>query len=69
MESFCKAISKETLYLEKGKIFIQLFWPLSSTMVGKKEHFFCGFSFTMKKKLEKSGKTRVMSHELQVTSY
>ena len=39
MESFHEATSKETcfsLYLEKGKFFIQLFWPLSFTIVAKK---------------------------------
>ena len=39
MESFGEAASKETcfsLYMEKGKPFIQLFWPLSFTMVAKK---------------------------------
>ena len=42
MESFGEATSKETcfsLYLEKGKLFIQLFWPLSLTMVAKKTTF------------------------------
>ena len=42
MESFGEATSKETcfsLYLEKGKLFIQLFWPLSFTMVTKKNYF------------------------------
>ena len=40
MEHFCEATSKEAyffLYLEKGKLFIQLFWPLSFTMVAKKK--------------------------------
>ena len=40
MESLREAASKETcfsLYMEKGKPFIQLFWPLSFTMVAKKE--------------------------------
>ena len=39
MESFGEASSKETclsLYLEKEKPFIQLFWPLALTMVAKK---------------------------------
>ena len=39
MESVGEATSKETcfsLYLEKGKLFIQLFWPLRFTMVAKK---------------------------------
>ena len=42
MESFGEATSKETcfsLYLEKGKLFIQLFWPLGFTMVAKKNYF------------------------------
>ena len=42
MESFGEAASKETcfsLYLEKGKLFIQLFWPLGFTMVAKKNYF------------------------------
>ena len=39
MESFGEESGKETcfsLYLEKGKLFIQLFWPLDLTMVAKK---------------------------------
>ena len=42
MESFGEASSKKTcfsLYLEKGKLFIQLFWPLGFTMVAKKNYF------------------------------
>ena len=42
MESFGEATSKETcfsLYLEKGKLFIQLFWPLGFTMVAKTNYF------------------------------
>ena len=42
MESFGEATSKETcfsLYPEKGKLFIQSFWPLGFTIVGKKNYF------------------------------
>ena len=42
MESFGEESSKETcfsLYLEKGKLSIQLFWPLDFTMVAKKNYF------------------------------
>ena len=41
MESFGEASSKKTcfsLYLEKRKLFIQLFWPLGFTMVAKKNY-------------------------------
>ena len=41
IESFGEASSKKTcfsLYLEKGKLFIQLFWPLGFTMVAKKNY-------------------------------
>ena len=41
MESFGEASGKETsfsLYLEKGKFFIQLFWPSGFTMVAKKNY-------------------------------
>ena len=42
IESFGEASSKKTcfsLYLEKGKLFIQLFWPLGFTMVAKTNYF------------------------------
>ena len=42
MESFGEATSKEICFflcLEKGKIFIQLFWPLGFTMIAKKNYF------------------------------
>ena len=42
MESFAEATSKETcfsLYLEKGKLFIPLFWPLGFAMVAKTNYF------------------------------
>ena len=42
MESFGEATSKETcfsLYLEKGKLFIQLFLPLGFTMMAEKNYF------------------------------
>ena len=41
-ESFCEATSKGTcffLYLEKGKLFMQLLWLLSFTMVAKMNTF------------------------------
>ena len=55
MESFGEATSKETcfsLYLEKGKLFIQLFWPLRFTMVAKKTTL-RRISHTTKKKPDK----------------
>ena len=42
MESFGEESGKETcfsLYLEKGKIFIQLFWSFYFTMVARKNYF------------------------------
>ena len=51
MESFGKATSKDncfSLYQEKGKLFMQLFWPLSCTMVTQKTTFH-RISVTMKK--------------------
>ena len=42
MESFGEASGKETcfsLYLEKGKFFIQLLWSLGFTMVAKENYF------------------------------
>ena len=41
MEYFGETTSKETcssLYLEKGKLFIKLFWPLGFTMVPKRNY-------------------------------
>ena len=67
MESFGKATSKETcffLYLEKGKLFIQLFWPLSFTMAARKTTF-RRISVTIKENLVKSD---VVKHELRVES-
>ena len=64
METFYKATAKETcffLYLEKGKLFTQLFWLLSFTLVPK-EHICCRISVTTKK-------SDVVKHELQLTSY
>ena len=69
METFYEAISKETyfsLYLEKGQLFIQLFWPLSFTMVAKKNTYSVEFRLPWKKKnLEKSN---VVKHDLRVES-
>ena len=48
MESFGEATSKDTcfsLYLEKGKRFIQLFWSLGFTMVPKKNYFPYNFCY------------------------
>ena len=56
MESFGEATSKETcfsLYLEKGKLFIQLFWPLGFTMVAKKNYFPENFCYHEQKPGEK----------------
>ena len=56
MESFGEAASKETcfsLYLEKGKLFIQLFWLLSFTMVAKKNTFSLEFLLPWKKTWKK----------------
>ena len=57
MESVGEATSKETcfsMYLQKGKVFIQLFWPLRFTMVAKKKTTLRRISHTMKKNLIKS---------------
>ena len=65
MESFGEATSKETcfsLYLEKGKLFIQLFWLLSFTMVAKNNTFSVEFLLPWKENLEKSD---VVKHELR----
>ena len=62
MESFGKATSKDncfSLYQEKGKLFMHLFWPLSCTMVTQKTTFH-RISVTMKKTLVKSD---VVKHE------
>ena len=67
MESFGEASSKKTcfsLYMEKGKLFIQLFWPLGFTMLAKK-NYFRRISVTMNKNLVKSD---VVKHELGVES-
>ena len=67
MKSFGKATSKEncfSLYQEKGKLFMQLFWPLSCTMVTQKTTFH-RISVTMKKNLVKSD---VVKHEQRVES-
>ena len=56
MESFGEATSKETcfsLYLEKGKLFIQLFWLLSFTMVAKNNTFSVDFCCHEKKTWKK----------------
>ena len=56
MESFGEATSKETcfsLYLEKGKLFIQLFWLLSFTIVAKKNTFSVEFLLPWKKTWKK----------------
>ena len=69
MESFYKATSKEicfSLCLEKWKLFIQLFWPLSFTTVAKKNTFSVEFLSPWNKTLEKSD---VVKHEFWVTSY
>ena len=69
METFHEATSKKTsfsLYLEKSKLFIQLFWLLSFTMVARNNTFSVEFLLPWKKKLEKSN---VVNHELQVASY
>ena len=68
MESFSEAASKGTcfsLYLERWKLFIQLFWPLSFTMVVKKNTFSVEFRLPWKKNLEKSD---VVKNELRVES-
>ena len=57
MESVGEATSKETcfsLYLEKGKLFLQLFWPLRFTMVAKKKLLSVEFLLPWKKNLVKS---------------
>ena len=67
MESFGEATNKETcfsLYLEQGKLFMQLFRPLSFTMVAKRNTF-GRISVTMNKNLVKSD---VAKHELRVES-
>ena len=67
MESFGYATNKETcfsLYLEKGKLFVQLFWPLGFTMVEKRTTF-RRISVTINKNLVKSD---VVKHELRVES-
>ena len=64
MESFGEATGKETcfsLYLEKGKLFIQLFWPLGFTMVAKKNYFPLNFCYHEQK-------PDVVKHELRVES-
>ena len=68
-ESFCKATSKEVcflLYLEKGKLFIKFFWPLSCTTVAKKNTFSVEFLLPWKKNLERSD---VVKQDLRVTCY
>ena len=65
MESFGEATRKETCfspYLENGKLFIQLFSPLSFTMMTKRTTF-RRISVTMKEALVKSD---VVKHELRV---
>ena len=69
METFHEATSKKTsfsLYLEKWKLFIQLFWLLSFTMVARNNTFSVEFLLPWKKRLEKSN---VVKHELRVASY
>ena len=69
METFYRATSEETcfsLYLEKERHFIQLFWLLSFTVVVKKNAFSVEFLLPWKKNLEKNN---VVKHELRVTSY
>ena len=68
MGSFGETTSKEacfSLYVEKGKLFLQLFWTLRFTMVAKKNILSEEFLLPWKKPGKMwCGKTR-----LQVTSY
>ena len=68
MESFGEESSKETcfsLYLGKGKLSIQLFWPLDFTMVAKKNYFPYNFCYHEQKPSKKwCGKTRLKSWKI-----
>ena len=68
MESFGEESSKKTcfsLYLEKGKLSIQLFWPLDFTMVVKKNYFQQNFYYHEQKPDKKwCCKTRVKSWKI-----
>ena len=57
MESFRQAVSNETcfsLYLREGKLFIQLFWLLGSTVVAKKNTCSVEFLIPWKKQPKKN---------------
>ena len=73
MGSFGETTSKETcfsLYVEKGKLFLQLFWTLRFTMVAKKNILSEEFLLPWKKPGKMwCGKTRFTSYELRVDSF
>ena len=59
MQFFREAASKETcfsLYLEKGKSFIQLLWLLGFTIVAKKTPFLKNFCYHEKNPVNNSEK-------------
>ena len=61
MESIREAASDETgfsLYLRKGKLFIQLFWLLGFTVVAKKNTFSVEFLLPWKKQPEKNSEKK-----------